>query len=422
MPPDVGEDQELVIDRFWDQIARHRSAPAGDLDPTDVATIRHLHTFDDRPGPDRAFRARLREELVHAPAMPISSSLTGLDQRTGGVLPPPWTAEHRRWPAAQIATAALVLLTLIGSFVVIHGPLRVTNQREQSAIIPAIDSTPETVHPVGIIADDILVRATLNQMPPADGTHQIGLYRVQLAPGTVEHAGSQGDTGVGFDLFTVESGQITVEADGPVWLTRAVANPADMPSLVQPGTAIVLEVGDQLDVPSGVSFQRRNDGPGPATLLGFTIGNVGEAVYTWSNPAGVTYVHGLPYTLPSEFPALPAEATVHRLTLPPGAEAPVHDVPGLELVYVEAGALDLVYAKPATPATPERSFTIQAGSGTDTFGRTPDQALLANRGTESLVILTGSVVSTRVADPTAQASWSDGWGSGDHLPGEPIPD
>jgi hypothetical protein len=317
---------------------------------------------------------------------------------------------------AFFATAALIVLTLIGGVLVSQRNLRLVRPDQQAVIIPASDDTPQSVLPSSDSADGILVHATLEEMPPAGGTHQLGLYRAQLAPGAEEHAGSQADTGVGFDLFTVESGQVTVEADAPVLVTHRVANPAGMPTPVEPGTAIVLDAGDQLDVPSGVSFRRRNDGPTQATLLGFTIGNVGESAHTWSSPAGVTYVHGLPFTLPSEFPAIPAEASVHRLTLAPGTELPVRDLPGLELVYVEAGALDLVYAKAEAPTTPEQAFTIRAGSGTDTFGRAPEGAVLANRGAEPLVILAASLVSDNADQPTPPPAWTDGWGSGDHQP------
>ena len=125
-------------------------------------------------------------------------------------------------------------------------------------------------------------------------------------------------------------------------------------ALSEPGTTIVLDVGDQFLAPSGVSFRRRNDGLTSATMLCFSIGTYGDSARIWSSPPGVTYAHGLPFKLLSAFPAVPVEATVHRLTLAPGAELAIRDLPGLELVYVEAGALDLVYAKAETPATPER--------------------------------------------------------------------
>jgi hypothetical protein len=273
---------------------------------------------------------------------------------------------------------------------------------QQGVIIPAIDSTPAPEHSSGIIGDAILVRATLEQMPPLEGRLQLALYRSRLAPGAVEPAGREADTGVGNDLCTIESGQVTVEADAPILLTRAVADPAAAPSPVPPGTTVVLDVGDQFLAPSGVTFRRRNDGLTSAAMLCFSIGTYGDSARIRASPPGVTYAHGLPFKLLSAFPAVPVEATVHRLTLAPGAELAIRDLPGLQLVYVEAGNLDLVYAKAGTPATPERSFTIREGSGTDTFGRTPDQVVLANRSGEPLVILTASVLPTSAGEATSQ--------------------
>jgi hypothetical protein len=380
------------------------------LDPAMEAAVAGFFAADDAPGPPPDLADRIWDELLEqdrfAELVPQSPSIPAVrdGRQTPGAMPA--SLERRglfqpRWTLAQLATAALVLLTVISGFVALQGSLRMTGPGQPGVIIPAIDRTSEL--PSGGIADEMLLRATLEQMPPSGGTHQLAMYRVQLAPGTTEHAGSQADTGVGHDLFTVESGQVTVEADAPVILTRAVADPAAAPTSVPAGTAVVLDVGDQLLAPSGVTFRRRNDDSTPATLLGYSFGNIGESVHTWSNPAGVTYVHGFPFTLPSEFPALPAEVTVRRLTLAPGAELAVRDLRGLELVYVEAGALDLVYAKAETAATPERVFTIRAGSGTDTFGRTPEKALLANRGAEPLVLLTASIVPSDTGDATPRA-------------------
>jgi hypothetical protein len=293
-------------------------------------------------------------------------------------------------------------LTLLGGFVALRGSFRLTDPAPRGVIISALDSTPERERPSGFSADDILLRATLEQMPPSEGTPQLALWRNQLAPGAEEPVGSQADTGVGNELCTLESGQVTVEADATVFLTRAGVNPVAAPSRVEPGTTVVLDVGDQLLAPSGVTFRRRNDGPTATTILCFSIGTYGDSARIWANPPGVTYVSGLPFKLLPAFPAVPVEATVHRLTLAPGTELAIRDLPGLELVYVEAGALDLIYAKAETPATPEPSFTIRAGSGTETFGRTPERAVLANRGTEPLVLLIASVVPSNTGEATPQ--------------------
>jgi hypothetical protein len=267
---------------------------------------------------------------------------------------------------------------------------------QRSAIIPAIDGTAVSGLSSGAIMDVIVLRATLEtlgEMPSSRARHQLALHRFQLAPGAEQPVGNQEDIGVGLDLFTVEAGQVTVESQASVLVTRSGANPEAAPDPVPPGIAIVLEVGDQLYAPSGTSFFRRNDGSVPAKVLDFSISSVGDLFRTAALPSGVTGDFAYPYRFLSTFPIVPAEATVHQLTLAPGAELAIRDLPGLELVYVEAGTLDLVFDKGGTLSTPERVRTISAGAGTETFGRTPERAVLANRGTESVVILAASVVS-----------------------------
>jgi hypothetical protein len=305
-----------------------------------------------------------------------------------------YTTPPRRGPSAiaYLATAALLVLTLVGGLMAFSGSLRLPGSDQRPLMIPAINSAPDNMRRAGVITDVILVRRTLEQMPSSAQARQLALERYQLAPGSVQPVGRQADTGVGLTLFTVETGRVTVEADAPVLVTRADANQVSAPDFVPPGTTMVLDIGDQLYAPSGVSFHRRNDGPTPATVLDLSIGSVGDIVRTMALPAGVTYDSGIPSKLLASVPAAPAEATVRRLTLAPGAELPVRELPGLELVYVESGTLDLVFAKGGTLTTPERVRTIRAGAGLETLGRTPDRAVLANNGAEPLVILTASVV------------------------------
>lgn len=410
-PNDVAD----ALSAYWDSRADNdAAADAGAADGL-VTVVDRLHASDTTPALLPEQRQAIWQEIMATQAMGPGPQSQATHRPLGfhGSAPelprphptgiPRWSRLRARpgWVVGQLAAAALLLLTLVGSFLA-FGLGRPERQDKAAVFIPAISGTPGTALPSGVNADVILLRATLERMPSLGGTHQLALYRNRLAPGAEEPVGSQADTGVGNELCTIESGQVTVEADAPVLLTRAVANPVAAPSLVEPGTALVLDVGDQLLAPSGVTFRRRNEGLTTATILCFSIGTYGDSARIWAKPPGVTYVHGLPFKLLSTFPPVPAEATVHRLTLAPGAELAIRDLPGLELVYVEAGTLDLVYAKAETPATPERAFTIQAGSGTDTFGRSPERAVLANRGTEPLVLLTALVVPTSAGEARLQ--------------------
>jgi hypothetical protein len=410
MSPERGAADRL--NDHLDAIVAGDTTRSHDIDASLGLTVERFFAADDAPAPAPGLADHLWEQLMNHHTVPVAhvSGISAMAPgrkgwaplRNGSATP----RHHGPSTIAFLATAALVVLTLVGGFVALRGLPQLMSPDQRPLMIPAIDGTPERVLPSDAITDDIVLRATLEtlgEMPSSRAQHQLGLYRYRLAPGAVQPVGSQENTGVGLDLFTVEAGQVTVDADEPVLVTRAGANPTAAPSPVPSGTAIVLDVGDQLYAPSGVSFRRRNEGSSPAALLGFSIGSVGDEYFDQTLPAGVTDDAGFPFKLFSTFPTVPAEATVHRLTLEPGAEIALRDLPGLELVYVEAGTLDLVFDKGGTLGTPERVRTLSAGGGTEIFGRTPERAVLANRGTEPLVLLTASVVptSTDVATPQA---------------------
>ena len=399
------------LNEHLDAVVTGNATPLHDIDASLAAAVERFFAADDAPAPAPGLVDHVWEELMthHAAPVAYGSGISAVPPgRTGWApLHPRATPRPHDGPSAiaYLATAALLVLTLIGGFVALRGSPQLLGPDPRPLIIPAIDSTPESGLPPGAITEDIVMWATLEQMPSSQRQHQLALNRYRLAPGAVQPVGSQADTGVGLNLSTVEAGQVTVEADAFVLVTRADAQGGASPSPVPPGTTIVLDVGDQLYAPSGTSFRRRNDGSTPAAVLDFSISSVGDLFRSMVLPAGVSFDpdSSLPYEILSTFPAVPAEASVHRLTLAPGAELAIRDLPGLELVYVEAGALDLVFAKAETLATPERVRTINAGGGTEIFGRTPELAVLANRGAEPLVILTASVVSTSATEATPQA-------------------
>jgi hypothetical protein len=405
------------LDAYLDAIVKGEAAQSDGFDPAIGASVERFFAADDAPGPPSGLADRIWDRLMdHPPSMEPVTEVPALQPNLNGraaldmrsITPP------RRGPSALafLATAALVLLSLIAGFVAIRGSLHLLGPENSAVVIPAIDDTPAAVLAPGVSEDVVVLRATLDQAP-TEGTPRIALQRMTLQPGASQSVGSQSDTGVGSSVFTVESGQITVTADAPVLLTRGGPNAGAAPSAIPAGTDVAVAVGDQLFAPDGVTLRRRNDGGAAATVLDFSVSTAGDSLTSMTLPPGVTSDAGLPFTLPATFPAVPAEAAVHRLTLAPGAELPVRDLPGLELVYVETGDLDLVFAKAETPETPEQFITIHAGSGTEAFGRTPDRAVLANRGTEPLVLLAASVVPSGAGEPTPQAPVSDGWGSGD---------
>ncbi len=418
MIPDRGAADRLS--EHLDAVVSGDIIRSGGLDPTLGDVIERFFAADDAPGPPPGLADQIWKELNERAVLVelVPHGLTAHHDRNGRVPQPVRrdTPPDRVSSAlAFLATAALIVLTLVGGILASRGSLRLVGPDPEAAIIPAVVDMPDGQIPSGGNADATLLQGRIEQVSTPGGRLQLGMYRSQLAPGAVEPVGSQADTGVGNELFTVESGQVTVEADAPVIVTRAVADSAAAPRLVEHGTVVVLEAGDQLLAPSGVSFRRRNDGLTPATMLSLWMGAYGDSPRLWSSPPGVTYARSLPFKFLSEFPATPNDASIRRMTLAPGDEAPIRELPGLQLVYVESGTLDLVYDDAEAAGTPEPAFAIDAGSGTDTFGRTPERAVLANRGDEPLVILATSLVPVSAGEATPQEPWSDGWGTGDHV-------
>src|SRR5215210_4265728 len=148
---DPGRD---AIGHYWDALVRGEQHPDDALDPVLTDTITWVMSQDDAPRPDLRFVTRLEEQLM------VTSSTSGAVAPVASTAP--WTTwngraapgphlwpgrseagSRRRWALAQLATAALLTLTLVGSFLA-FGPGRPVRQDEPAAVIPAISGTPMT--------------------------------------------------------------------------------------------------------------------------------------------------------------------------------------------------------------------------------------------------------------------------------------
>jgi hypothetical protein len=260
---------------------------------------------------------------------------------------------------------------------------------------PASDGTLTAVVPEGLSEDMILMQGRCDAIP--DGAHWMGIERITLAPGAEWSRAKSSDDGEGPWLYRVESGALTIHADGPITVRRAGAN---APTPVAFGSDVVLQRGDQGLTPSGVTSHWRNDGDVPTVVMEFGI------TATKLRPSGGWHRVLVSTTHVSALLQPPIEAAVHRLTLVPGRRLPLRELPGLELVFVESGVLALESGAVHNPLslTPGRAETIGAGFWMNYFGRTPERAVLANHGNEPLVILTASVLPASSAPATAPVS------------------
>src|SRR5215211_8846113 len=131
--------------RYWDELVRGGPATPSDLDPTLTATIRQFHALGNE-APDSAYARRLREELMHAQTVPLPADGRRLMPLNGHAVPRPTrpylprfpvTRERRRWAFAQLATAMLLLVTLLAIFVAFRP------ERDPAVVAP--DASPTAV-------------------------------------------------------------------------------------------------------------------------------------------------------------------------------------------------------------------------------------------------------------------------------------
>jgi hypothetical protein len=357
--------------------------PECEVDASLLDTLASLYVRDDAQLPDPRFLDRLEQTLLERHAVtttPVKAPLRSPNGQTASTpplarfaprqLPAP---RSRGWLLAQLATAALVLLTLAGSVMILHGPLRL-GQEERPAIMPAIEGTQETT---------TLVEALVTGWPSAGPPFFASIERIAFDPGAVETASTDA-TGMGPDLFMVESGQVTVMADGPVVVTRGPAERTDDPTTATAGTTIVLDVGDRFFAPAEVSFQRRNDTAAPASILDFQISDVEPAHHSLD----VHYQRIMPDKIFNVVPPEPAQVALRRLRLQPGSALPIGELPGLQMLYVEEGTLDLMGERAAGDLVPMRSSSISAGSGTSYFEVV---SALVNRSADPITVLIATI-------------------------------
>jgi hypothetical protein len=208
------------------------------------------------------------------------------------------------------------------------------------------------------VDDEVLVAGVFATIPP--DVSWLGIERVTLPPGATRAVGKTENEGVGPWLYRVETGDLTVAAEGPMAVTRRGASA----TLVGPGTPAVLHAGDRGATVSGVGSRWRNESSQPVTVLDAMIATSGTLLDWPPDPPGVadTLLVGSCTYNPTNLPNAPTAIGLHRLTLQPGAALPASRIAGLTLLAVEGGTLTVVDPGTAPGATPG-SFVIPAGDG-----------------------------------------------------------
>jgi hypothetical protein len=331
---------------YWDALNQGVPRPVvPDLDPSLANIIDRVRTLDDARSPDLDFVTRLEQQIMG------SSASTGLDLNvsqttlTGSAngrwegLRMPLTLPRvdrpgRQW-TASLATAALLLLTLVAGYVAFGGALRPRQQDDMLAAIPAIVGTPDGSPSAGLTQETILFQQRIEEIP--DDAGWTGVERYPFAPGETWSFGAVGGATHGPMLYRLEVGTMTVHAAAPFTVTRAGAIAA---TEVSQETDIVLKPGDIVFLPYGVVAEWRNDGTAPAQVLAAGIALPGMQ----TKPTQYYY-----NVYPTAWPPAPVEFTLRLLTLLPGGHMPIAAEPGMAYLGVESGGLTIVWIDQATP-------------------------------------------------------------------------
>ncbi|HEU5432059.1 MAG TPA: hypothetical protein VFU81_10360 [Thermomicrobiales bacterium] len=356
--------QEQAIDRFWDDLVQGRSLNvAAEPERSLSAAIQRLHALDDRPAPADRFVAQLRGRLLAtAPPTPGAgaASMPAAPPRLRPRLAFP-APNHGAW--AALAAAALVLLTLAGSLLALRG------QRGPN-LAP------------GVIDDTTLLRGTFPVLPKY--ASWAGIDQTTLAPGATWIAGTRDATGIGPMLYLVEAGTLTMQADGPLTFTRA-GSIGDATKL--PGETVALRPGDRMFTPSGVASQWRNDGAETTVVLG--VGITTDSAL--KQPANVDHRSLIDEGLITP-PVAPVVVAARRITVQAGATVPIATWPGLQMLSVESGRIEV--STPGKAGSPPLTVTL-ATAADPFFG--PDM-VLRNVGGQPATLLAMTI---QPADPLA---------------------
>ncbi len=351
---------ERALDDFLDAKVSGAPTPQHMLDRATIATVERIFAADDvlglTPEADEQIWREVLRSIEAAPSWALGP-LDLLDRGNVDIEPPrraPYWRPGAQLRLAPLATAALVLLMFLGSLALLHGPS-----------LPRLEE-PSTFS-VGEPGLTLTTVATTHvaEWPVLDPLLRVTLRRETFDPGAVEEFGVPESTGDALDLVIVQTGVLTMEANGALTVWR-IGDDRVGPVTIDAGTVIQLQPGDQALSPSGVAVRRSNTAAEPAVILSVLMTQ--HEMLTF--PPGVTNMRYVPDLILNQPWPAPATLSLRRAQLQPGAQFPLLDLPGLQLLYVEEGSLDLIGAWRRGDLAPVRWDSVPAGQGAAFFEAT----------------------------------------------------
>jgi hypothetical protein len=275
-----------TVGDFWDALVQGES-PVKRPPPELAQAITWAIAQDDAPRPDSQFVTHLEEHLMataNTPAAVPSVLSTDawnpwngrerLDSR-------PWARPFRagtrwHWIPTSVATAALVTLTLIGSFFA-FGPGRSSQQAEPPVVIPAVSEAPATPAAGSSEGSTIeqITFGSVDELPSAPAA--IDFIRIELPPGaSISYPADD----PGLKVYVVESGIVTALLDIDVHVTRD----GKPHGVLFGGEERQLEPGEGFMWGPNNPGELRNDGTEPVQLAVVAIVPSGAPIEPASDP------------------------------------------------------------------------------------------------------------------------------------------
>jgi hypothetical protein len=412
-----------ALDQQWDALLRG-DVPAvpADVDADLVALVAGLQAagsalpplFPDVEQAWRDLRANLTPRMVEqsdeATVFPTWFHANGHAKRfTEEQWTPPLPRRRRGDFLNQLATAALLLLTLAVGFVAIGQ--RVPENPDEGTWVPALVRALES-GPDGVV-DTPLVETTFSAEELPGGDKEAVYYQLTIPPGESLsylgglYCGCRSETitkGVGVEV--VQTGTYTIRFEAPLRVQRAGSAGPD--EEIPAGTEVTLAAGDAVIYPDyAAPGTIGSAGDGPVTLTGVVI-NATESSGTPlpKLPTGVratllTYSTGSDW---DQLPPGPLNVTLRQVTLPPGSHIGPYTSVGLQAMRIESGTV-LRNLLPAGEATP-RGRPLAQRPGTTTPFMAPAPGLRrtldvdGDQPTELLVlIIEPAAISTQSLAP-----------------------
>jgi hypothetical protein len=214
--------------------------------------------------------------------------------------------------AAQVATAALLVLTLLAS-IAVFAPRGDDQERHLAA--PGASPTAPAADGSDLLFTTRLDRDTLAEQIEVD------IARGRISPGGSAEVPA-GDHWTEFPGMTVEyvlAGQLTLRSQAPMQLTRASADRAEE---IPADTEVVLGPGDAAVMAFDQPRTYVNGGDGPVELLQAKVAAAG-----WNPPVALSGIQDMTGIesghIPSaELPAGPLALSLHQVTLGAGTPIP----------------------------------------------------------------------------------------------------